>query len=286
MGGLPLKPKLQGYVQQELFDEFERFRATHNLNQSKALEKLLAEYFGKPSASTLPPVDALATSTLADSLRAELAALRLELVQRLEVVESRLAIESATIVNELAAPLDGLAEVSADNIPDLINVPIASDATTTPTEQIVSAANLKIESAVVEDVNAVPVTVSAISSADGLATNLAELVASSADESASESVEEEVASELAADEPEEEAAGVEKEIAVPKELITATDLAPILGVTQPTVGRAAKNLGHEKFRKWSSKQKGSAGRTWDFILVQKGGKEVPQFFQVTDTPSE
>ena len=74
-------------------------------------------------------------------------------------------------------------------------------------------------------------------------------------------------------------------IAGTKELISATELAPLLGVTQPTVSRAANNLGHEKFRKWSSKQKGSAGTTWDFILVKKGGKEVPQFFQVTDTPS-
>ena len=103
MGGLPLKPKLQGYVQQELFDEFERFRTSHNLNQSKALEKLLAEYFGKSSASALPHEEAIATSTLADSLRAELAALRLEIVQRLELVESRLAINSATVVTESAA---------------------------------------------------------------------------------------------------------------------------------------------------------------------------------------
>ena len=57
MGGLPVKPKLQGYVQQELFDEFEKFRATHNLNQSKGLEKLLAEFFNGSSASTLPPHD-------------------------------------------------------------------------------------------------------------------------------------------------------------------------------------------------------------------------------------
>lgn len=52
MGGLPVKPKLQGYVQQELFDEFERYRTAHNLSQSRALEKLLAEFFGKPSAPT------------------------------------------------------------------------------------------------------------------------------------------------------------------------------------------------------------------------------------------
>ena len=72
MGGLPVKPKLQGYVQQELFDEFERFRTTHILNQSKALEKLLAEYFGKPSAPTLPHEEAIAVATLrADLVKLE-----------------------------------------------------------------------------------------------------------------------------------------------------------------------------------------------------------------------
>ena len=112
MGGLPVKPKVQGYVAQELFDEFEAYRASHNLNQSKALEKLLAEYFGKPSAPTLPPNDAIPTSALA-SLRAELAALRLELVQRLEVVESRLANESALPLIESAANLLNVSAISS-----------------------------------------------------------------------------------------------------------------------------------------------------------------------------
>ena len=80
-----------------------------------------------------------------------------------------------------------------------------------------------------------------------------------------------------ADEPEEEAAGVEKAIAATRRLITAAKLATLLKVHPSSVGRAAKD-GHEKFMKWSSEQKGSAGRTWDFILVKKGGKEVPQFF--------
>lgn len=110
MGGLPLKPKVQGYVAQELFDEFEAYRASHSLNQSKALEKLFAEYFGKPSAST--PPDAIATSALV-SLRAEFVELKLELTQRLEVVESRLAIESAIPLDQSALPLDGLADESA-----------------------------------------------------------------------------------------------------------------------------------------------------------------------------
>ena len=83
---------------------------------------------------------------------------------------------------------------------------------------------------------------------------------------------------LAASEPPKEEA-----IAAPNELITATELAQILRVHQSSVSRAAKE-DHESFKKWSSDQKGSAGRTWDFILVKKGGKEVPQFFQVTDTP--
>ena len=84
---------------------------------------------------------------------------------------------------------------------------------------------------------------------------------------------------LAASEPPKEEA-----IAAPNELITATELAQILRVHQSSVSRAAKE-DHESFKKWSSNQKGSAGRTWDFILVQRGGKVVPQYFQVTDTPS-
>ena len=189
MGGLPVKPKLQGYVAQELFDEFEAYRASHNLNQSKALEKLLAEYFGKPSAPTLPPNDALATSALA-SLRAELAALRLELVQRLEVVESRLA-------NKSAANLGGI-------------------------------------SAIAEDVIAVPVTVSAIRSADESATLLDEVVDRLADESASES--------LVVNGSEEEAVVVEAiaPFSEPQHL-TQQQLAKRLGVSRQYVAKLEKS---------------------------------------------
>ena len=244
MGGLPVKPKLQGYVQQELFDEFERFRATYNLNQSKALEKLLAEYFGKPSAFTLPPGDAI---TIA-ALRSELVEWKIDLTQRLQALEDRLAGSSAVSSVTL---LDGLAEVSATEL--------AVDKTGL-------ADSSADESAVAEDATVVPVDVSAISSVDELATPLDELVARLADESADESaVEEEAIEEEAIEE------------AVEKEGISATELAPLLGVTQPTVSRAAMKLDHEKFMKWS-KKKDSAGRTWDFILVKKGGKEVPQFF--------
>ena len=132
MGGLPVKPKLQGYVQQELFDEFERFRTTHNLNQSKALEKLLAEYFGKPSAPTLPHEEAIAVATL----RADLVKLEQELSQRLQYLEDRLAVRHSSGITvssayESAIPLDESA----------------------------------IESAVVEDAIALPATVSVNSSA-------------------------------------------------------------------------------------------------------------------------
>lgn len=310
MGGLPVKPKLQGYVAQELFDEFERYRVTHNLNQSKGLEKLLAEFFNGSSASTLPQDEVVAAASLLAAMRAELADLRQELSQRIQIVEDRLAISSAdglvnesTTINEPALsaidPVGNSADESATRLyglatesAEIINAPIASDATTPLNDLAESAANLgdrladssvdesvmpldesAIESAMVEDV-------SAISSADELATPLSELVARLADESAIESVEEEVEVEPATSEPQAE----ESARAVPTDLISATELAPLLAVTQPTVSRAAQK-GNEKFRKWSSKQKGSAGVTWDFILVQTGGKQVPQFFQVTDTAS-
>lgn len=108
MGGKPQKPKIQAYVEQRWFDEFEVYRSTHNLNQSRALEKILAEFFGGSSNSTSPP-DGLDTSTLFDALRAELVELRYELDQRLQIVESKLGLESA-------AGLHGLAVKSADRL--------------------------------------------------------------------------------------------------------------------------------------------------------------------------
>lgn len=250
MGGLPVKPKLQGYVAQELFDEFEAYRVSHNLNQSKALEKLLAEYFGTASAPSLPTEDVIAVA----ALRAELAALRVELLQRLEFVESRLASESALPLDESATVVNRLVTIS-------VTESAYAEATTPVDDLAESAANLVDESAVVVDAIAVPVNVSATSSADESAASLAESVASSADESV-----------------------VEEAIAVPTELISATKLAPLLNVTQPTVSRAAKN-GNEFFRKWSSEHTKSAGVTWDFLLVQKGKKQEPQYFQVIDTAS-
>lgn len=104
-----------------------------------------------------------------------------------------LAESVSVLLEESAAPLNGLATVSAvdsaDNIPELIKVPIVDDVTT-PVESPVSAANLVDESAVPEDAIAVSEDVSAISSANELATPLDEFLASSADESASESASE------------------------------------------------------------------------------------------------
>lgn len=114
MGGKPQKPKIQAYVEQQWFDEFETYCSTHNLNQSKAIEKILAEFFGGPSNPTLPSDEATAVTTFAliDSLRAELAELRNELDQRLLLVESRLGNKSAF---ESAAPLKRLATELATN---------------------------------------------------------------------------------------------------------------------------------------------------------------------------
>ena len=205
MGGLPVKPKLQGYVAQELFDEFERFRATHNLNQSKGLEKLLAEFFNGSIASTVPHDEVVAAASLLAAMRAELADLRQELVQRLEVVESRLAIESALpldgLADESAAPMISLSDESVTGFSGLV----AESASNSVDIQSGSAYESAIpldESAVVEDAITLPANVSAISSAD---------------ESAGEPPEEEtvVVEEPAAGEPEEEEVVVEEAIAKP-----------------------------------------------------------------------
>lgn len=45
------KPKIQGYIDQETFDDFEAYRKENNLTQSQALEKILASFFGSDRAS-------------------------------------------------------------------------------------------------------------------------------------------------------------------------------------------------------------------------------------------
>ena len=206
MGGLPVKPKLQGYIAQELFDEFEAYRVAHNLNQSKGLEKLLAEYFGGSIASTVPQDEVAAAASLLAAMRSELAALRLELVQRLEVVESRLATESAIPLDESA-----------------------------------------IESAVAEDVIAMPIDVSATSSAD---------------ESAGEPLVEGPATEEAiAGEPEEEA------------LVVATSEP---AVVEAIAAPKSQHLNRQQLGKYFGKSHETI-RQWevDSKLDEKGWEVVP-----------
>jgi hypothetical protein len=115
MGGKPQKPKIQAYVDRQWFDAFEVYCSSHNLNQSKALEKILAEFFGGPSKQALPS-DRLETAiapALVDALRAELAELKQELEQRLQLVESRLGLESAP---ESAVALNGKPSESASEL--------------------------------------------------------------------------------------------------------------------------------------------------------------------------
>jgi len=45
------KPKIQAYVDQQWFDEFEVYRSSHKLNQSKGLETILALFFSKQGES-------------------------------------------------------------------------------------------------------------------------------------------------------------------------------------------------------------------------------------------
>ena len=111
MGGKPLKPKIQAYVEQRWFDEFEVYRSTYNLNQSKALEKILAEFFGGFSNPTSPPDEVIDVNASLFALRSELMELRLELEQRLHLVENRLEVDSAV-------PLNGLASESATSKTD------------------------------------------------------------------------------------------------------------------------------------------------------------------------
>lgn len=154
MGGKPQKPKIQAYVDQRWFDEFEIYRATHNLNQSKALEKLLAEFFGGASASTLPLDGAIATSNLVYALRSELVDLKLEIDHRLQLVESRLATESA---HKSAVAITESASESA-TLQDELAVPLdesAVDIDGLATESATAPDRLASESAIVEDARAV-----------------------------------------------------------------------------------------------------------------------------------
>ena len=283
MGGLPVKPKLQGYVAQELFDEFERFRATHNLNQSKALEKLLAEYFGKPSASTAPQDEIAAAASLLAAMRAEVAALRLELVQRLEVVESRLAIESAIPLEQSALPLDGLADESAAPMISLsdesvtgFSVLVAESASESVDLQSGSAYESAIpidesasESAVVEDAITLPATVSATVSADV-----------SAGESAGEPPEEEtvVVEEPAAGEPEEEALvvatsepAVVEAIAAPKsQHLNRQQLGKYFGKS------------HETIRQWEADGK-LAEKGWEVVPGTGSSPKKPRLYRLVSS---
>ena len=254
MGGLPLKPKLQGYVQQELFDEFERFKATHNLNQSKALEKLLAEYFGKPSASTLPPNEVASALPLVAALRSELMELKLELTQRLQLLEDRLADSSADnsamplagLADESAAPMISLSDESVTGFFSLVT-DSASDSVDIQSgsayKSVIPLDESAIESAVVEDAIALPATVSAISSAD---------------ESASESVVDkptEVETAIAGEpEEEEEAVVVEARAVAEKPHLTRAQLGEYLG-----------GISRETIRQWEKSGK----------LAEEGWVSVP-----------
>lgn len=280
MGGLPVKPKLQGYVQQELFDEFERFRATHSLNQSKALEKLLAEYFGKPSTSTLPHEEAIAVA----ALRSELVELKLELTQRLQVLEDRLADSSAHssatlldgLADESAAPMISLSDESvtglfrlvAESASNSVDIQSVSDY-----ESAISLDESAIESAVVEDAITVPMNVSAVSSAD---------------ESAGESVvaaSEPPEEEPATSEPE-EAAVEEVAIAGEPEKVSSLPVAagePLKPLTSLGLGKRLKknnssisrnkDKGNDYFREWSAKLDPD-GIAWEF---RKGDSRSAQF---------
>lgn len=46
MGGLPVKPKVQGYIRQEVFDKFQEYCKSNRLSQSAGLEVVIAEFFG------------------------------------------------------------------------------------------------------------------------------------------------------------------------------------------------------------------------------------------------
>ena len=275
MGGLPLKPKLQGYVQQELFDEFERFKATHNLNQSKALEKLLAEYFGKPSASTLPPNEVASALPLVAALRSELMELKLELTQRLQLLEDRLADSSADnsamplagLADESAAPMISLSDESVTGFFSLVT-DSASDSVDIQSgsayKSVIPLDESAIESAVVEDAIALPATVS---------------VNSSASESAGEPL---VGGPAASEPPEEEAvvvegpaAGESEEVAIagePLEPLTSLGLEKRLKKNNSTISRN-KDKGNDYFKQWSA-ELDPDGIAWEF---RKGEPRSAQF---------
>lgn len=168
MGGKPQKPKIQAYVDRRWFDEFEVYRSSHNLNQSKALEKILAEFFGGPSKQALPSeqLETAIAPALVDALRAELAEFKQELEQRLQLVESRLGLESAP---ESATTLNGLANESALK-PEVV---LAESAFESASELATPVDGLANESAT-----------HLTESASASATSLNELVAKSADKSA------------------------------------------------------------------------------------------------------
>lgn len=105
MGGKPQRPKLQGYVDEHLFEAFESYRQQQGLNQSQALQKLLAEFFGFKQPS-LPASSADTTLTLFQELSGQLLALD----DRLKAVEARLAIDSTS------DPAPALAELATELI--------------------------------------------------------------------------------------------------------------------------------------------------------------------------
>lgn len=174
----------------------------------------------------MPPHDVVSAFPLVAALRSELLELKIELTHRLQILEDRLAIDSAV---EPAASLNGLANVSVNESALSLNESALSltetaielnesasisanksasrltdsavDATGLAEVPAVESAELinvpiysgtttpaepTVSAATLEDESAVAENVSAISSVDGLATPLAESVASSADESVGE----------------------------------------------------------------------------------------------------
>jgi hypothetical protein len=163
MGGIPQKPKIQGYIDRQWFDEFEVYRSSHNLNQSKALESILAEFFGGVSKQALPSdgLNTVATTALVDALRGELAELKHKLEQRLQLVESRLGLksadESATVLNESASIAAGLVSESAPESADTMMNGLATDLMNSSAagkdEAEVEAVNGLVDESVVESAN-------------------------------------------------------------------------------------------------------------------------------------
>lgn len=123
MGGLPVKPKVQGYIDQEVFVQFQEYCKIHGLSQSAGLEVAVAGFLGIKREQDKKTTTSIETSNI---LASEISKLneRLGILERwkldLESVSSD--ISTANLTYPIADPAANLDVTVADIPANLIQL--------------------------------------------------------------------------------------------------------------------------------------------------------------------